>query len=99
MYYEKTPRFRRLKLRVALAARPESGWLTSASKSTALNDDIFTLGGKIDVGTNELPPKEATHMSRDVKYIGMDVHKEAIVIGFHARGGERIFFLTSPFIG
>lgn len=40
----------------------------------------FYLGGKIDVGTNELPPKEATQMSRDVKYIGMDVHKEAIVI-------------------
>ena len=30
----------------------------------------FYLGGKINVGTNELPPKEATHMSRDVKYIG-----------------------------
>ena len=26
------------------------------------------------------PPKEATQMSHDVKYIGMDVHKEAIVI-------------------
>ena len=25
-------------------------------------------------------PKEATEMSRDIKYIGMDVHKEAIVI-------------------
>jgi hypothetical protein len=25
-------------------------------------------------------PKEATQMSYDVKYIGMDVHKEAIVI-------------------
>ena len=24
------------------------------------------------------PPKEATQMSHDVKYIGMDVHKEAI---------------------
>jgi len=30
----------------------------------------FYLGGKIDVGTNELPPKEATQMSREVKYIG-----------------------------
>jgi len=38
------------------------------------------LGGKIDVGTNERPPKEATQMSRVVKYIGMDVHKEAMVI-------------------
>jgi hypothetical protein len=36
--------------------------------------------GKVDVGTNELSPKEATQMSREVKYIGMDVHKEAIVI-------------------
>jgi hypothetical protein len=26
------------------------------------------------------PPKEATTMSRDIKYIGMDVHKEAVVI-------------------
>jgi hypothetical protein len=32
----------------------------------------FYLAGKIRVGTNELPPKEATQMSHDVKYIGMD---------------------------
>jgi hypothetical protein len=38
------------------------------------------LRGKISVGTNDLSPKEATEMSRDIKYIGMDVHKEAIVI-------------------
>ena len=38
------------------------------------------LEGKTSVGTNELSPKEATQMSHDVKYIGMDVHKEAIVI-------------------
>jgi hypothetical protein len=44
MHCERTPRFRGLKVRVALAARPESGWLTAASKSAALNDDIFTLG-------------------------------------------------------
>src|SRR6266481_110568 len=43
--------------------------------------------GKVDVGTNELPPKEATQMSREVKYIEMDVHKEAIVIAMqNARG-------------
>ncbi len=30
----------------------------------------FTLRGKISVGTNDLPPKEATQMSHDVKYIG-----------------------------
>ena len=28
---------------------------------------------------NDLSPKEAT-MSRDIQYIGMDVHKEAMVI-------------------
>src|SRR6202171_6148333 len=38
------------------------------------------LEGKISVGTNDLPPKEATQMSHEFKYIGMDVHKEAIVI-------------------
>src|ERR1700730_9552826 len=38
------------------------------------------LRGKIHVGTNDLSPKEATQMSHEVKYIGMDVHKEAIVI-------------------
>jgi hypothetical protein len=35
---------------------------------------------KLPVGTNDLSPKETTQMSRDIKYIGMDVHKEAIVI-------------------
>src|SRR5712691_9621713 len=38
------------------------------------------LEGKTSVDTNELSPKEATQMSHDLKYIGMDVHKEAIVI-------------------
>jgi|HubBroStandDraft_6_1064221.scaffolds.fasta_scaffold1716533_2 hypothetical protein len=38
------------------------------------------LEGKTSVDTNELSPKEATPMSHKVKYIGMDVHKEAIVI-------------------
>src|SRR3979409_267423 len=38
------------------------------------------LEGKTSVDTNELSPKEATQMSYEVKYIGMDVHKEAIVI-------------------
>src|ERR1700680_2026204 len=38
------------------------------------------LRGKISVGTSDLSPKEATAMSRDIKYIGMDVHQEAIVI-------------------
>ena len=34
------------------------------------------LRGKIGVGTNDLSPKEATEMSRDNKYIGMDVHQK-----------------------
>jgi hypothetical protein len=41
---------------------------------------MFTLRGKTSVDTSDLSPKEATAMSRDIKYIGMDVHKEAIVI-------------------
>src|SRR5215467_8955028 len=46
--------------------------------------------GKVDVDTNELPPKEATHMSRDVKYIGMDVHKEATVIAVLNGNGDLV---------
>jgi transposase len=38
------------------------------------------LEGKIPVDANDLSLKEATRMSRDVKYIGMDVHTEAVVI-------------------
>src|SRR6476646_9676367 len=34
------------------------------------------------------PPKEATTMSRDIKYIGMDVHKEAIVIAVLNESGK-----------
>jgi DNA-directed RNA polymerase alpha subunit len=36
--------------------------------------------GKISVGTNDLSPKETTAMSCEIQHIGMDVHKEAIVI-------------------
>jgi hypothetical protein len=32
MHYERTPRFRRLKLRMGLGCAADSGWLTSASK-------------------------------------------------------------------
>jgi hypothetical protein len=62
-----------LKLRVAVGCTPDSEWLTPASKRLERRGPErwhFYLGGKIDVSTNELPPKEATHMSRDVKYIG-----------------------------
>src|ERR1700682_1284688 len=48
------------------------------------------LEGKISVGTNDLPPKEATQMSHDVKYIGMDVHKEAIVIAVLNGSGKQV---------
>jgi len=44
--------------------------------------------GKVDVGTNLLPPKETTQMSSEVKYIGMDVHKEAIVIAVRDTRGH-----------
>jgi transposase len=48
------------------------------------------LEGKTTVDTNELSPKEATQMSYDVKYIGMDVHKEAIVIAVLNGTGKTI---------
>src|SRR5258708_5771852 len=37
-------------------------------------------GGRYPLARITFPPKETTQMSRDIKYIGMDVHKEAIVI-------------------
>src|SRR5260370_17869356 len=48
------------------------------------------LEGKTSVDTNELAPKEATQMSHEVKYIGMDVHKEAIVIAVLNGSGKLI---------
>src|SRR6266852_1480321 len=48
------------------------------------------LEGKTSVDTNELSPKEATQMSHDVKYIGMDVHKEAIVIAVLNGSGKLV---------
>src|ERR1019366_4455266 len=48
------------------------------------------LEGKIRVGTNDLSPKEATAMSRDIKYIGMDVHQEAIVIAVLSGSGKLV---------
>jgi hypothetical protein len=44
--------------------------------------------GKVDIDTNELSPKETTQMSREAKYIGMDVHKEAIVIAVRNTQGH-----------
>jgi hypothetical protein len=48
----------------------------------------FYLEGKTSVGTNDLSPKEATQMSYDVKYIGMDVYQEAIVIAVQNESGK-----------
>jgi transposase len=50
----------------------------------------FYLEGKISVDTNDLSPKEATAMSRDIKYIGMDVRKEAIVIAVLNGSGKLV---------
>src|SRR5271167_923964 len=50
----------------------------------------FYLEGKTSVSTNDLSPKEATQMSHEIKYIGMDVHKEAIVIAVLNGSGKQI---------
>ena len=46
------------------------------------------LEGKTPLDANDLSPKEATQMSRDTKYIGMDVHKEAVVIAVRNSTGK-----------
>jgi hypothetical protein len=38
------------------------------------------LGGKFNVGTNHLSPRRQLNMSSNDKYIGLDIHKEAISI-------------------
>jgi hypothetical protein len=48
------------------------------------------LAGKIPVDANDLALKEATAMSRDIKYIGMDVHKEATVIAVRNGSGKLV---------
>ena len=48
------------------------------------------LEGKTRLTTSDLSPKEATHMSGEVKYIGMDVHKEAIVIAVRNGSGKLV---------
>jgi len=45
------------KIEAAVAGPPVSEWITSVSERAALNDGIFIFGGKIDVSTNELPPR------------------------------------------
>jgi hypothetical protein len=41
-------------------------------------------------GFPESPSKEATAVSRDLKYIGMDVHKEAMVIAVLNGSGKQV---------
>src|ERR1700736_3554534 len=48
------------------------------------------LEGKTPLSANDLSLKEATAMSRDIKYIGMDVHKEAIVIAVLNGSGKLV---------
>jgi len=48
------------------------------------------LEGKMLVDANDLSPKEATAMSRDLKYIGMDVHKEAMVFAVLNGSGKLV---------
>ena len=48
------------------------------------------LEGKISVGTNDLSPKEATQMRSDIKYIGLDVHQEAIAIAVLNDSGKLV---------
>jgi hypothetical protein len=62
------------------------------------------LEGKTPLDANDLSPKEATHMSRDIKYIGMDVHKEATVIAVLNGSGKlvmeslsRLLWLSIPY--
>ena len=42
------------------------------------------LEGKPSVDTNALSPKEATQMSHEVKYIGMDVVPPLLLVGIEA---------------
>jgi len=48
------------------------------------------LEGKTPLTRRDLSPKEATEMSREIKYIGMNVHKEAIVIAVLNDGGKLV---------
>src|ERR1035441_9768108 len=50
----------------------------------------FTLGERYTLARRTFPPREATQMSHEVKYIGMDVHKEAIVIAVLNGSGKLV---------
>ncbi len=88
---------RRAGLRSATAALesncssvPGAKGLQEELSQMSLNMGILTLRERQASSTNELSPKEATQMSHDVKYIGMDVHKEAIVIAVLNEGGKLV---------
>jgi hypothetical protein len=78
MHYEKAPRFEKV----------EAGCRKSVGKSA--REWHFTLRGKPRMDAKELSPKEATAMSRDIKYIGMDVHTEAIVMAVRNGSGKLV---------
>ena len=48
------------------------------------------LEGRIHVGTNHLPPRRQLDMSSNIKYIGLDVHKEAIAIAVLNGAGKLV---------
>jgi len=66
----------------------EAGCGKSVGKSAG--EWHFTLRGKKRVEASDLSPKEATAMSREIKYIGMDVHQEAIVIAVLDGSGKLV---------
>src|SRR5436309_16032443 len=83
-------------LRSATAAREELQWCVRWERSAGGHRQIgwrmaLYLGGK-DKRWRRMtfPPKEATEMSRDIQYIGMDVHKEAIVIAVLNGSGKLV---------
>src|ERR1700690_1417922 len=66
-------------------------WEGSAGRRRQISGSVaLYLRGKISVGTNDPSPKEATEMSREIKYIGMDVHQEAIVIAVLNGSGKLV---------
>src|SRR6202047_5434972 len=48
------------------------------------------LEGRIHVGTNHIPPRRQLDMSSNIKYIGLDVHKEAISIAVRNGTGKLV---------
>src|ERR1035441_6402360 len=76
-------------------AREEVEWCVRCERTTAEHRQIswrmaLYLGGEVSVDANDLSPKEATAMSRDIKYIGMDIYKEAIVIAVLNGSGKLV---------